>query len=450
MSDIEDVPYVVIGAGIAGLTVATELAAKGRDVVVLEARDRIGGRIFTENAECGEPIEMGGQWLNPGHDRMFELVERAGLQLVDVSTGDSSVLLDDRVIRIPVAESAGGHPLTPFEVADLGQGLLRLRHLTERVADDEPWTLANAAWLGQPLDGWAHANLRTPGGQAEFARIMRRAVGGTQGVSLLDALRKVFGRDLNSLASVTGGVQQRRVDGGIGQVCDYLAAQLGDRILLSHPVTKVTREDQWVVVQAGERTVRAHDVIVTIPPGLVSAIDFEPALPEWRRELVEDVPRGNVIKAALVYDTPWWREQGLSGQAAADAGPLRVISDTSNPGSTRGVLSGFFEGPEASGLGRWSITLRQRAFTEAVQRVFGEDAPRPLEYLDIDWASETYSGGCHGAHFAPSVWSSVAPTISASEGRIHFAGTEYSSRFTGYMEGAVRSAQGVAEHLLKH
>ncbi len=393
---------------------------------------------------------MGGQWMNSGHDRMFELVERAGLKLVDPAVGDASVVLDGEVMRIPATAEGAAHPLTPFEVADLGQGLLRLRHLTERVAEDEPWTLANAAWLNQPLDGWAHANLRTVGGKAEFERVMGRAVGDTSGVTLLQGLRRVAGRDLNSLASVGGGVQQRRVVGGVGQVIDFLANQLGDRVRTSRPVNRIARDDQGVIVQSGEHVLRARTVVLAVPPRLVNTIDFEPTLPDWRRELVDDVPRGNVIKAALIYDTPWWRERGLSGQAATDSGPLRVVSDSSNPGSTRGVLSGFFEGPEASGLGRWSVTLRERAFAEAVEQILGPNVPEPLEYLDVDWAAEIYSGGCHGAHFSPSVWTSVAPTLSAAEGSIHFAGAEYSTRFTGYMEGALRSALAVSEHLLKH
>ena len=445
------VDVIVIGAGLAGLSAAAGLHARGRSVLVLEARDRIGGRVYTRHSASGEPVEMGAQWLNPGHDHMFELVERAGLELAPPALGDSAVMLEGRVSRIAPDADPNQPGMTPFEVADLGQGLLRLHRLADRVHDNQPWAEANAAWLNQPFERWVRSNLRTPGGKAAFMHALGRAVGLISPESTLVAtLQRVVGRDLDSLAAVNAGLQQRRVQGGMAQVCDFLSRELGDAVHLGTVVdTVVVGEPAITVNTATGESFTGHDVVVAIPPRLVETITFEPPLPEWRSDLVKEVPQGNVIKAALVYDTPWWRQRGMSGQVGTDAGPLRVMSDSSNRGSKHGVLTGFFEGPEASGLGRWTVTLRERAFADTVRSVFGSDVPTPLEYIDVDWSSERFTGGCHGAHFAPSVWTAVASSLSAPEGRVHFAGAEYATRFTGYLEGALRSGKEAADRICK-
>lgn len=436
---------VVVGAGLAGLSAATELTRRGLDVVVLEARERVGGRIVNLTSATGERVELGGQWISPGHDRMLELVERQGLELAPAASGTSAALLEGTTVPLETASDEAG--LSPFEVADLGQGLLRFRRLSERVLQHPDWASANAAWLTQPLGRWTRSNLRTAGGQATFTAILHRAVPGLDddSATLDAALRQVAGRDLDSLAVVNSGQSLRRVSGGLAQVGEGLAAALGDRVRLGEEVSSILHTDDGVVVTTSRgHTFQAPEVVIAVPPRVVEAIDIQPPLPAWRSETVAEMPRGNVIKAALVYETPWWRERGMSGQVGSDSGPMRVMSDASDPASTRGILNGYFEGPEASHLGDWSVSLRERAFTDAVERVFGTDVPAPLEYLEIDWSSEDFTGGCHGAHFAPSIWTAVSSSLAESDGRIHFAGAEYASRFTGYAEGAVRSGLDAA------
>ena len=144
------------------------------------------------------------------------------------------------------------------------------------------------------------------------------------------------------------------------------------------------------------------------------------------------------------YDEPWWRSQGLSGQMGSDEGAVRVTLETSGQGRKRGTLLGFFEGADADSLSRRSVTLRQRAFTDSLVRAFGEIAANPAEYIERDWTAEPYTGGCHGAHFAPGVWTATGPQLAQSEGVLYWAGAEYATRFNGYMEGAVRSGRETA------
>ena len=440
---------VVVGAGLAGLGAATRLTEAGRDVVVLEARERVGGRL--ENVEVdGALLEMGGQWIAPSHERMHQLVAHHGLRLVDPTEGAITLRVGGAARQVPTRNELDEN-LSPFEMADLGQGLLRFRRLAERVAKDAAWADANNKWLQQEVATWAATNLRTPGGREWFKRIFDGAMGrSAREASLLEGLQRVNdGVDLEGLTAVDGGVHQQRVAGGVAAICDRMAADLGGRVRLGALVTRITQHaDRVVVTLADGEEVEATRAIVTLPPRLLAGLDFVPTLPSWRTDLAAKVPAGNVIKAALVYENPWWRRAGLSGQVGSDEGAMRVVFDNSGPGSSHGVLMGFFEGGEASGIGRRSEFLRQRAMEETINAAFGEEHPAAIGYVDRDWAAERFTGGCHGAHFAPGVWTTSGPALAASEGRVHFAGAEYSSRFNGYMEGAILSGEQVADEVL--
>ncbi|MGO4956741.1 flavin monoamine oxidase family protein [Luteococcus sp. Sow4_B9] len=439
----------VVGAGLAGLSAAVKLVEAGQDIVVLEARSRVGGRL--ENVvEHGTVLEMGGQWVSPTHERVLGLAHEFGLQLADPAEGAAVVRVSGSSRQVPTSNDIEDH-LTPFEMADLGQGLMRFRRLAERVAKDAAWCSANTRWLEQAVATWASTNLRTPGARDWFDRVFESSMGrSAEDSTLIEGLRKVNdGVDMEALISLNGGAHQQRVVGGAALICERLAEKLGEQVRLGAVVTKVAQSDESVVLTLADgSTVEAREAITTLPPRLLEKVDFEPALPQWRADAASQIPPGNVIKAALVYESPWWRRAGLSGQLGSDQGVMRVILDNSNPEDKQGVLMGFFEGAESSGVGQRSAFLRQRAMEETVKAAFGADAPEPLGYIDRDWSREEFTGGCHGAHFAPGVWTSTGPSLAAPEGRVHFAGAEYANRYNGYMEGAVLSGEQVAAQLL--
>lgn len=436
----------IIGAGLAGLTAARDLVKRGLDVVVLEARDRVGGRIENGILDDGQYVELGGQWIGVGHDEVVELADHYGLEMIGLPfKGNLLVRLRGKAVAVPSQYEE--ETLTPFEVADLGQGLVRLRRLSARLRTDEVWAKANDAWLRQDLRRWVQTNLRTAGAQQRFHEVYAAAFGPMRkGAELLEGLHQVgSGPDLESMIASSGGLNQHRLKGGMFKLTQAMADDLGDRVRLSAPITGIEHgADFATVALEGGETIRAKRVISTLPPRLAVGLEHQPPLPEWRVETAKKVAGGNVIKAYLVYERPFWRDQGLSGQSSTDEGAVRVTFDTTTGDDERGLLMGFFEGADADSLSRRSVTLRQRTFVDSVVKSFGEVAGRPLAYVERDWASERYTGGCHGAHFAPGVWTTNGPILAESEGVLHWAGAEYASRFNGYMEGAIRSGLEVA------
>lgn len=437
----------IIGAGLAGLVAADDLRARGLSVVVLEARDRVGGRVENAQLASGSYVEMGGQWIGPGFDALLELVHRFELETVGVPSqgGRFIVRAQGNAVAVPAEDETPS--LNPFEVADLGQGLLRLRRLARRFRDDAAWTAANHVWLEQSLHRWAHTNIRTKKAQERFEDVYRAAFGElTDETTLRNALENVAdGPDLETMLATNGKLQQLRVKGGSYTLTAAMAEDLGDIVRLGAVVTKVRHSaDEATVVLADGEEVRARHVISTLPPRLATALEHDPPLPAWRAEAADKVSPGNVIKAHLLFETPFWRERGLSGQSSADEGAVRVTFDTTPEDSEGGQLMGFFSGSEADSLSKRTPTIRERAFLDSVKRSFGQDIPKPVAYIERNWAAEEFSGGCHGAHFTPGIWTTVGPGLAEPEGVLHWAGAEYAAKFNGYMEGAVRSGLSAA------
>jgi monoamine oxidase len=444
---------VVVGAGLSGLAAARALVAAGTEVVVLEGRDRVGGRTEGGRLADGTPIELGGQWIGPTQNRMYELVEELGLEWFRTHNDDGRLLLDLFGKQSRMASHRGALPrLGPFAIVDLGQGLARFTRLANRISLTEPWTSPGAEDLdGQTFETWVRRNLRTPTGRAYF-RIACEAVFAAEAgdISLLHALfYSHSGTDLETLISTDRGAQQDRIVGGSIRIAEAMAAELGDRVRLSSVVSRIVADSDGVRVVLRDGTdVTSSHVIVTLPPTLAGRLDYEPALPSWRDQLTQRLPAGSVIKVYAAYDEPFWRADGLNGQAASDRGPVKVTFDNSPPSGTPGVLMGFLEGNEAREWARRSPEERRDAVLGCFARYFGPRALAPTEYVERDWMAEELTRGCYGAHFTPGVWTAYGHALREPVGRIHWAGAECSPVWNGYMEGAVRSGEATAAAVL--
>lgn len=443
-----DAPVLVIGAGLAGLAAARRLVALGHEPIVLEARHRVGGRIEGGHTADGTPIELGGQWIGPTQDRMYELVAELGLETFATwNEGDIVVRLGGRQQRM--AGTRGAVPkLNPFVLADLAQGLARFAKLARRVPLDRPWDAPGADVLdGMTFETWIRRTLRTPTGRAYF-RVACEAVFSAES-SDLSALHALFyahsGTDLETLLSVDQGAQQHRIVGGSIRIAEELAAQLDGRVRLAAPVHALHHDDHEVraILRDGE-VVRGSHAIVTLPPTLAGRIHHQPALPSWRDQLTQRLPAGSVIKLYAIYPEPFWRADGLSGQLASDEGPVKVAFDNSPPSGTPGVLMGFMEANDGRRWARRTVEERRQAAIDCFVRAFGPRAAEPIEYHERDWMAEEHSRGCYGAHFTPGVWTAYGHALRTPVGRIRWAGAECSTVWNGYMEGAVRTGEDAA------
>jgi len=335
---------VVVGAGLAGLAAARRLAAGGHEVTVVEARDRVGGRTEGLVLDDGTPLELGGQWLGEGHARMYELVGELGLATFRTWNDEGQLLLDLQGKRSTMKPHKGAAPrLSPFVLADLAQGLLRFARLAARTDLERPWLTPGAEALdAQTWESWIRRNLRTKAGRAYF-HVACEAVWAAEAsdVSLLHALFYTHSNtDLETLISVDRGAQQDRVVGGSVRVAEALAAALGERVVLGHPVRRIEHDGSGVRVIARDGSEhRADAAIVTLPPTLAGRLEYDPPLPSWRDQLTQRMPAGSVIKAFAVYPEPFWRpripSRTWSGTGWPRSSPAAVTARTSRRESGR-------------------------------------------------------------------------------------------------------------------
>jgi monoamine oxidase len=325
--------------------------------------------------------------------------------------------------------------------------------MAKTVPLDAPYNAPSALeWDSKTVDTWMRENLPSPKARDVFSL----AVEAVLSVEPRDVSLLYFLFYVHSAGSVTalvanagdGGGQDFRVSGGTQRIAEAMARQLGRRVALGAPVRSITQANQRVEVHADGLRVFCDRVIVAIPPHLAGRIVYSPALPPLRDQLTQRYPIGSLIKTIAVYDRPFWRDDGLNGQVTSDQGPVKAMFDTSPKSGSPGVLMGFIDGDDARVLAGASARKRRARALESYVRYFGEAAGNPRRYLDQPWEREVYTRGCPVGIAPPGVVTSFGRALRAPVGRIHWAGAETATVWSGYMDGAIRSGERAAKEVL--
>jgi monoamine oxidase len=443
--DTREADVVIVGAGLAGLAAARKLTADGIDCVVVEARDRVGGRTLNHSIGDAKIVEVGGQWVGPTQTRVLELMRELGLESFPTySKGEHLIEYQGELNRY-----TGTIPrMSKRLLADFGQAQWKLDRMARKVPAEEPWTAAKAKeWDSQTLWSWMRRNVYTQGARDALSLAVE-AVWAAQpeDLSLLHVLFYISSAGgLDALWDTEGGAQDARVVGGSQLISIRMAEELGDRVVLASPVRRIAYEADRVTVDADDVEVEARRAIVAIPPTLTCRIAYDPPMPAPRDQLTQRIPQGAVIKCMAIYERPFWRDRGLTGQATSTEGPVKLTFDNSPPDGSPGVLLGFLEGNQARVLGAWSPERRRAAVIDCFTRLFGAEAENPLDYVDKGWADEQWTRGCYGCYMPTGAWTAYGPQLRAPVGPIHLAGAETATVWSGYMDGAVRSGDSAAE-----
>ncbi len=429
-----------------GLATARALRARGARVVLLEARERVGGR--TESARVGKgTFDLGGQWLGAGQRRLQALVGELGLRTFPQFHAGKKVLdLGGRL-----STYSGTIPkIAPHKLLELHLTLRKLDKAWATVPVDDPRLVEGAGdFDDRTLDEYARAEVRSRDVREIFAAAVRVVFGAEmRELSVLYFLWYLrSGGGLMRLVEIEKGAQETRFVDGAQSVSDALANEVGDALVRSSPVRRVAQDESSVAVFTETHEYRAKRVIVAVPPPMIQHIDFQPALPAVRAQLQQRMPMGGTVKCLALYPRAFWREQGMSGEAVFDRGPISVTFDATSHDGAQPALLAFVVGDPARTWSTRSLEERRRVVTDTFVRLFGAEAKTPSEYVEKDWSDDPWARGCPVAIMGPGVASTTFAALRRPVGRVHWAGTETATEWAGYIEGALEAAERVTREV---
>ncbi|GAA3617833.1 NAD(P)/FAD-dependent oxidoreductase [Kineosporia mesophila] len=441
---LTDVDVVVVGAGVTGLTAATRLTKAGHSVVVLEARDRIGGRLWTDTID-GVRLELGGQWVSPDQSALLETLDELGLKTFSRYREGSSVYVGRDGVRRTFDGAA--FPVSEYTEAEVDRLTVLLDQLAGQMDPLSPWDLPGAAeldrisfstWLEQQTDDVeARDNIALYIGPAMLTKP-------AHSFSALSAVLMAASAGSFSHLVDADFILDQRVEGGLQQVPLLLAGQLGDRVITGTPVTSIAWDADGATVNG---TWRAKRVIVAVPPTLVSRIGFSPSLPPVHMQARQHTSFGIVLKLHITYPTPFWREDGLSGTAFSPYQVVHESYDNTNHDETRGTLVGFVSDENADELLRLSPDERRARTLASLAAYYGEKALEPEAYYESQWMAEEWTAGAYATSFDIGGLTRYGATLREPVGPLSFGTSDVAGLGFQHVDGAIRVGRMLADSI---
>lgn len=461
----------VIGAGPSGLTAAEELRRAGKSVTVLEARERVGGRTWSQVID-GAFLEIGGQWISPDQTELIRLVEELGLQTYSrYREGENIYRAPDGTLHrysgemFPVGEQTRREMERLIEIMD---------GLAAEIGATEPWAHPRA----RELDTVSfHQWLREQSSDEEACENIGLFIAGamltkpSHAFSTLQAVLMAASAGSFSHLVDEDFILDQRVVGGMQSVSEALAERIGsENILLGHPVRVLRwQEDDPeypVLVEAEEFSeagvatgagvmVRAKHVVVAVPPNLYSRISYVPALDRRQMQMHQHQSLGLVIKVHAVYDRPFWREQGLSGTCFNSTGLVTEVYDNTNvlretgQEDPRGTLVGFVSDEMADAMFRLDEDQRREAILEGLAELLGEEARHPEVFYLSDWGAEEWTRGAYAASYDLGGLHRYGADQTTPVGPIRWSCSDLAAEGYQHVDGAVRMGRRTAQDILE-
>ena len=443
----ERVDVVVVGAGFAGMTAARRLQQAGKEVVILEARERVGGRV-KGGTLAGHPVDVGGMWVGPTQTKLLELLKEHGLHTTPQFEQGKAISEINGKRTYPEGEGTGLDPVAQREYERL---VTEMNRLSEQVPLDEPWNAPAAKQLDElTVEQWFRTKTKNAD-TLEFLRLSIRTVFTTDPfqMSLLYFLFFLHsGDNFETLGGFQNAAQAYLVKETMYQLAVKLRNELSNNIVLEAPVRQISQGESEVTVKSDKGEWHASRVVVAVPLPLSVRIAYDPPLHPHRDILAQHMPMGSVIKCYAAYTKPFWRDRALNGITWNDSPPTAGFFDVSPPEGSPAILAAFIEGQHAVQWTGKPVEERKKAVIDRIVSLFGPQGANPIDYEDQDWPSDPWSRGCYGASMGPGVMTTVAKVIREPHGRIHWAGTETSTKWMGYIEGAIRSGERAAAEVL--
>lgn len=445
---------IIIGGGLSGLSAAKLLHENGLNILVLEARDRVGGRTFTKrDPSVGGYVDLGGSYIGPTQDYLRNLAEELGVESYEVKQ-DLKMVFHTKGSRKFFEKYGFPTYWNPFVNMDVNHLFYLLDKMAEEIPLDCPWNAPHAdEWDRMTIKEFGQKYLWTQTARDLLSVLLTLIVTSEPHESstlwFLWYLKQSYGINV----SISAG-QDRKFVGGSQTLSDKIKELLGDRVLLEKPVYQLKQESSTVTVATlGGHEYTAKFVISAVPVPLLQKIHFEPSLPSLKNQMIQRLPVGSVIKCIVYYRNRFWRDKGLCGCTfsadGSDEHPLVYTLDDTKPDGSYPAIIGFIPSDKARRMVHMTREMRLRKICVSLAEILDcDEALQPVHYEEKIWMEEQYSGGCYTVMYPPGSMTMYGRALREPFGRLYFAGTETAVRWTGYMDGAVSAGKRAAREVL--